>query len=212
MHLVNAQNCYCVFLKLRFLLILSLIWLCFVYFVVLDKLFFTRYKKLYFVAIKSLEDDLKVQKQNQDKLITEFESERLVLKNMITVTESVMEDQKNSLNNIILDNVKANEALEGEIKTLKALIDSERSNFEIVLKDKEIKAKAAFEIALKELNELRKEKEDAQKDFESQIQKLESKVLLLEKNILEKNCLIDTTKTENKDLIEKLEKHKEGNI
>lgn len=155
---------------------------------------------------------MKVQKQNQDKLITEFESERLVLKNMITVTESVMEDQKNSLNNIILENVKANEALEGEIKTLKALIDSERSNFEIVLKDKEIKAKAAFEIALKDLNELRKEKEDAQKDFESQIQELESKVLLLEKNILEKNCLIDTIKTENKDLIEKLEKHKEGNI
>lgn len=165
----------------------------------------------FFVDIKSLEDDLKVQKQNQDKLITEFESERLVLKNMVTVTESVMEDQKNSLNNIILDNVKANEALQGEIKTLKALIDSERSNFEVVLKDKELKAKAALETALKELNELRKEKEDAQKDVESRILELVSKVLVLEENILEKNCLIDTFKTENKDLIEKLEKHKEGN-
>ncbi|CAH2089771.1 unnamed protein product [Euphydryas editha] len=164
------------------------------------------------IAIKSLEDDLKVQKQNQDKLVSEFESERLVLKNMVTVTESVMEDQKNSLNNIILDNVKAKEALETEIKTLKTLIDSERSKFEIESKDNELKAKAALETALRELSEARKEKEVAQKSFESQIQTLENNVLVLKEIMLEKNCLIDTIKTENKDLIEKLEKHKEDII
>ncbi|XP_050352139.1 putative leucine-rich repeat-containing protein DDB_G0290503 isoform X2 [Nymphalis io] len=161
------------------------------------------------IALTSLENDLIIQKQNQDKLISEFESERLVLKNMITVTESVMEDQKSSLNNIISEHVKSNEALEREIITLKAIIDSEKTKFETELRENELKAKTAFDAVFKDLSDVRKEKEIIEEDFESQIETLNNKVTSLEQGVLEKTCIIDTMKDENKDLIEKLEKYKE---
>ncbi|XP_046970099.1 GRIP and coiled-coil domain-containing protein 2-like [Vanessa cardui] len=160
-------------------------------------------------ALKSLEDDLIIQKQNQDKLITEFESERLVLKNMITVTESVMEDQKNSLNNIISEHVKSIEALEMELTTVKADFDTEKSKFERELRENELKAKTAFDAVFKDLSDVRKEKDIIENDFKSQIEQLNDKVTSLERDVLEKTCTIDTVKDENKNLIEKLEKHKE---
>lgn len=111
--------------------------------------------KICFTVIKTLDEEVRTQKLNQEKLISDFESERLVLKNMVTVTESVMEDTKVGLNKVISDHVKANEAFQEEIKALQDKLEKDRRNTEIQLQDKE----ATLEAALKELFDLKSQKE-----------------------------------------------------
>lgn len=53
----------------------------------------------------------------------EFESERQVLKNMVTVTESVMEDQKVTLERQIDELTKNNQSLDAEIKVVKEQLE-----------------------------------------------------------------------------------------
>ncbi|XP_037961883.2 protein MLP1 [Plutella xylostella] len=90
-------------------------------------------------TIKSLEEEIKSHTVNQDKLMKEFESERQVLKNMVTVTESVMEDQKVTLERQIDELTKNNQSLDAEIKVAK-------EQLEIVTEDKKAKDKKQQEL------------------------------------------------------------------
>lgn len=112
-----------------------------------------------------LDDEIRTQKLNQEKLISDFESERLVLKNMVTVTESVMEDTKIGLTKVISDHVKANEVSQEEIKALQKRLENEKQNAEVKLQDREV----TLDIALKDLYELKSQKELL--DIEIEVQK-----------------------------------------
>lgn len=161
---------------------------------------------MFFKAIKTLEEELKSEKQNKEKLMTDFESERLVLKNMVTVTESVMEDQKVSLNKIIADHVKVNQNLEEEVNNLKRAVDMERKDAETKLQDKG----EAFKTVFKELTDIRKEKEILEKELTSEKESYEIKVTSLIDEITEKTSIIHTLTAENKDIRDKLIEQTKG--
>lgn len=112
-----------------------------------------------------LDNEIRTQKLNQEKLISDFESERLVLKNMVTVTESVMEDTKIGLNKVISDHIKTNEAFQKENKALQEKLENDKRNTEVKFQDKEM----ILETALKELYELKSQKESL--DIEINVQK-----------------------------------------
>ncbi|XP_045777537.1 putative leucine-rich repeat-containing protein DDB_G0290503 isoform X4 [Maniola jurtina] len=157
-------------------------------------------------AIKTLEEDLKSQKQNQEKLINDFESERLVLKNMVTVTESVMEDQKVTLNKTIDEYTKANQILEEEVSNLKQTIETERRYAEIKLQEKG----NAFKTVFKELTDLRKEKDHLEKELVSEKNSFEQKVAKLNEEVSEKTSRIEILMVENNEIREKLNEQSEG--
>ncbi|CAK1553018.1 unnamed protein product [Leptosia nina] len=115
--------------------------------------------------IKSFEDEIKSHKQIHEKLISEFDSERQVLKNMVTVTESVMDDQKASLNKVISGYIKTIDTLQEEITALKDLVDAEKNNSLTKLKEKE----NAFEALFQDLNVLRREKESLENRLQSEM-------------------------------------------
>ncbi|XP_022116810.2 centromere-associated protein E isoform X2 [Pieris rapae] len=156
-------------------------------------------------AIKSLEEEIKTHKQIQEKLISEFESERQVLKNMVTVTESVMEDQKTSLNKVINVHVKTIDALEGEIATLKELINVEKNNSLGKLNEKD----QAFEALFRDLDNLRKEKQNLETKLESEISGFQNQVTQL---TVEKGSLYEEFEKCKKDIVCKDEENNELKI
>ncbi|XP_045527206.1 sporulation-specific protein 15-like isoform X3 [Pieris brassicae] len=156
-------------------------------------------------AIKSFEEEIKTHKQIQEKLISEFESERQVLKNMVTVTESVMEDQKTSLNKVINVHVKTIDALEGEIVTLKESINVEKNNYLSKLNEKD----HAFEAIFRDLDILRKEKENLENKLESEISGFQNQVTQLS---AEKGSLYEEFEKCRKDIVCKDEENNELKI
>ncbi|OWR55317.1 hypothetical protein KGM_214355 [Danaus plexippus plexippus] len=156
-------------------------------------------------AIKSLEEELKTQKQNQEKLISDFESERLVLKNMVTVTESVMEDQKIGLNKIISDNMKEREHLMNEIKAMKESTDNERKDYESKIMEKEVVLQTMF----KELADLRNDKDTLEMNTISQTNMYENKIETLEGDIVKKTREVERLYDEIRDLNDALNKYKD---
>ncbi|CAH2235348.1 jg5917 [Pararge aegeria aegeria] len=159
-------------------------------------------------SIKTLEEELKIQKQNQEKLINDFESERLVLKNMVTVTESIMEDQKVSLSKIIAENTQANQILEDEVRNLKESIEKEKECAQMKLQDKG----EAFNTVFKELTDLRKEKETMEKEFISEKELFKNEVTNLKEDVSEKTSKIDALTSEIKETLGKLKEQTEGII
>ncbi|XP_052743721.1 repetitive organellar protein [Bicyclus anynana] len=157
-------------------------------------------------SIKTLEEHLKTQKQNQEKLINEFESERLVLKNMVTVTESVMEDQKVSLNKIIAENTKANQVLEEEVRSLKQIVESERKSTDAKLQDKD----DAFATLFKELTNLRNEKANIEKELTSEKESFDKQLAKLLEEVTEKTSKIAKLSAENNEIREKINEQTEG--
>lgn len=159
-------------------------------------------------AIKSLEEELKTQKQNQEKLISDFESERLVLKNMVTVTESVMEDQKIGLNKIISDNMKEREHLMNEIKAMKESTDNERKDYESKIMEKEVVLQTMF----KQLADLRNDKDTLEMKTISQTNMYENKIETLEGDIVKKTREVERLYDEIRDLNDALNKYKDGEL
>lgn len=143
-------------------------------------------------VIKALEDEIKSHKQIHEKIISEFESERLVLKNMVTVTDSVMEDQKSSLNKVISAHLKTINTLQEEITASKELVEVEKNNCLTKLKEKE----TAFETLFEDLIKVRKEKENLEIKLESEINCFHNKVTQLT--------------VEKGSLHEQMEKYKKG--
>lgn len=159
-----------------------------------------------FTAIQSLEDEVKTEKHKQEKLINDFESERQVLKNMVTVTESVMEDQKVTLNNAISEQIKVNEVLQEENKGIKEMIQTERKTFEMKVLEKE----TAIESIQKELESLKLEKEEAEKETSSQKEALDKEISLLKSEIHEKHIEVEKLKDENNKLEFILQNYKDS--
>ncbi|XP_037295156.1 golgin subfamily A member 4-like isoform X2 [Manduca sexta] len=155
-------------------------------------------------VIKSLESEVQTEKKNQQKLISDFESERLVLKNMVTVTESVMEDQKISLNNIIAEHVKINESLQEENKILKDELENEKNNTELKLQDKDV----AIEKSLKELAEVQEEKIKIEKQLEAVKENMDREIKLLRDEITLKSSELCKSQIDNKTMEELVQKHK----
>lgn len=160
----------------------------------------------FFSAIKSLEDQVKAEKQKNNKLITDFESECLVLKNMVTVTESVMEDQKISLKNIIEEHVKTIDILHEEIKCLKDLADEDKKTLQDKIKEKDI----AVSSLLKELSDVKEEKDMLIEKLESEKQELSQEIILLSQKISEMNNDIKKVTFEKHEVENLLESYKKG--
>lgn len=141
-----------------------------------------------------LDDEVRTQKLNQEKLISDFESERLVLKNMVTVTESVMEDAKIGLNKVISDHIKANEASQEENKALQEKLENDKRNAEVKLQDKEI----ALETALKELFELKSQKQLFDIEFDVQKEHSNKKIAIIAGEIWTSGSYIEGLESQNK--------------
>lgn len=161
--------------------------------------------KFCFAVIKMLDEEVRIQKLNQEKLISDFESERLVLKNMVTVTESVMEDTKIGLNKVISDHVKANEACQEEKKALQEKLENDIQNAEVKLQDKEI----ALETALKELYKLKSQKELLQIEIDVQKEHCNKEIATITGDISTARTYIEGLESQNKvlnDIQEQLKK------
>lgn len=155
-----------------------------------------------------MEDEVKSQKQNQEKLVSEFESERLVLKNMVIVTESVMEDQKQSLNNAVSEHLKANEILKEENRALKEAMATQDKVAEKKMQEHE----TLFENALKELTEVKIEKENIKKDFELEKQSMIHEIEVLKKDLSKKVSVIEILELQHKELTNLMQKCKHGKL
>lgn len=141
-----------------------------------------------------LDDEIRTQKLNQEKLICDFESERLVLKNMVTVTESVMEDTKIGLNKVIFDHVKANEAFQAENKALHEKLENDKRNAEVKLQDKEI----ILETALRELYEVKSQKELLDIELDVQKEHFNKEIAIITSEISTGRSYIEGLESENK--------------
>ncbi|KAJ2948341.1 hypothetical protein O0L34_g7580 [Tuta absoluta] len=147
-------------------------------------------------VIKSLEDEVKVQKVNQEKLMSDFESERQVIKNMVTVTESIMEDQKVAHSKVIADYEKSLDLIKNEKKVLEELVKTTEKKTEDLVQEKQ----CAFDAAFKELTELRKEKENVGKDLKSNVESLNNEIASLNEKLVVQKSTIELLEVQNKTL------------
>lgn len=129
---------------------------------------------------------------------------------MVTVTESVMEDQKVHLNKIIAEHIKTNDRLQNEIKTLEATIKNDKENSEVKLNETKEFLNNILEKLTKEFSDYRKERDDVEKDLVSQNEVLKNKILEMENNVLDNNKYIESVEFENRDLVEKIKIYEEG--
>lgn len=146
--------------------------------------------------MKTLKDELKVRTIANEKLISDFDNERQVLKNMVTVTEDIMEDQKTGLNTIITEHVKVSEDLKEEIKALKESLENEKEKCIILLKEKD----SGFEYSLKQLNDER----NAREMLAASIKKLKEELVTVKDEIKVKNIEIEKLIVEKKECAQKL--------
>lgn len=152
--------------------------------------------------IKSLEEALLSEKQNIEKLISDFESERQVLKNMVTVTESVMEDTKITYNNEISKHLKTKDSLEVE-----------KMNLQTMLNDLELKYQAvdSANASLLSLLRLQKEsKEDVEKESELVRDCFDQVIRCVSDDKKANATVIQTLESEKQTLTEYNEKLKKG--
>ncbi|VVC96668.1 unnamed protein product [Leptidea sinapis] len=155
-------------------------------------------------TIKCLEEEVKVEKHNQEKLISDFESERLVLKNMVTVTESIMEDQKVSSHKSITIYEKTIESLNQEIELLKSQIETEKGNAFTSLQEKEF----ALECIVADLHKERNQKETIESELNAQIKLLNEKNSNITTELKSKNTELQGLLILNKQLCEELDSYK----
>ncbi|XP_050682549.1 GRIP and coiled-coil domain-containing protein 2-like isoform X2 [Leptidea sinapis] len=155
-------------------------------------------------TIKCLEEEVKVEKHNQEKLIGDFESERLVLKNMVTVTESIMEDQKVSSHKSITIYEKTIESLNQEIELLKSQIETEKGNAFTSLQEKEF----ALECIVADLHKERNQKETIESELNAQIKLLNEKKSNITTELKSKNTELQGLLILNKQLCEELDSYK----
>lgn len=145
-----------------------------------------------------------MEKQNIDKIITDFDAERQVLKNMVTVTESVMEDQKTSLNNNITEHLRAKETLQDHVNELtKVLKETEKKHHSI---------EVSFNSILFLLRRERVEKDLVEKESEDLREYLDELVRELIKERISKASTIASLETRSNKLIVDLDKYKNGKI
>ncbi|XP_049876763.1 cytadherence high molecular weight protein 2-like isoform X2 [Pectinophora gossypiella] len=145
-------------------------------------------------VVTSLEEEVKIQKQNQEKLISDFESERQVIKNMVTVTESIMEDQKVSLTKVISDHEKTIETLQTEKKALEELIEATNKKADELVQEKQV----AFETVFKELTEIRKEKETIEKEMTINKEFLNKEIAMLKEELTSISSKTESLDVQNK--------------
>lgn len=160
----------------------------------------------FFPVIKSLKNELKSQKETKENLITEFESERKMLKKTISVAKAVLEDQKVSLHKVIFEHVKANEKLKQDNEVLRQSIETEIKKTEIKLKEKE----ESLQNLVKEITEVRNEKENMQKLLKMENQDLMNELEMLRKEVCFKQSQIETLENNNVELRMDLEKYNHG--
>ncbi|XP_053615018.1 repetitive organellar protein-like isoform X2 [Plodia interpunctella] len=151
-------------------------------------------------AIKTLEEEIKAEKQNQEKLITDFENERQVLKNMVTVTESVMEDQKIGLNKLLTEYTKGNEALQEEKNNLIMILEAEKKNADLKIQEKE----SLFESVFKEMSALKSDNDRLVTEKEM----VEKEIAIMKERAMLKESQIQTLESQNKELETILDKCK----
>lgn len=113
---------------------------------------------------------------------------------MVTVTESVMEDTKIGLNKVITDHVKANEAFQEEIKVLQEKLDNDNRNAEVKLLDKEV----TLEAALKELFELKSQKELLDIEIEGLKEHSNKEIAIITRELSTARSYIEGLESQNK--------------
>ncbi|XP_026743686.1 centrosome-associated protein CEP250-like isoform X2 [Trichoplusia ni] len=155
-------------------------------------------------AIKTLEDEVKNEKLNLEKLINDFESERQVLKNMVTVTESIMEDQKTTLNNVIAEHLKTNENLQEENKHLKDLLENEKKQFEVKIKEKD----AALETMIKEIGEIKIAKDKLEIEVNVKNEHFGKEIIVLQNRLQDKMLEAKRLQKECKQMTKQIQKYK----
>lgn len=107
---------------------------------------------------------------------------------MVTVTESIMEDQKVTLNNIISEHVQANEILQKENKTILEEFENERKGFESKLQAQGNSLESLF----KEMADIRHDKERFEKDIKVQKEASEKEKNKLEAKIQETESALES--------------------
>uniref|UniRef100_A0A2A4JIT1 Uncharacterized protein n=1 Tax=Heliothis virescens TaxID=7102 RepID=A0A2A4JIT1_HELVI len=139
-------------------------------------------------VIKGLEEEIKAEVQKQQKMVKDFESERQILKNMVTVTESIMEDQKVTLNNVVAEHARANETLQEENKNITELLENTKKDFETKLQEKD----ATLDTLFKDLAEVKLEKDKIKKEVSVEKGELENEVKNLETKLIEKETELES--------------------
>lgn len=161
-----------------------------------------------FTAIKTLEEEVKNEKLNLEKLINDFESERQVLKNMVTVTESIMEDQKTALHNVITEHLKTNENLQEENKHIKELLENEKKQFEVKIKEKD----AALESMIKDIGEVKIAKDKLEIEINVKNEHFGKEIIVLQNRLQDKMLEAKRLKKECKQLCKQAQKYKVGKL
>lgn len=152
----------------------------------------------------SLEDEIKTGKQNIDKMIKDFDAEREVLKNMVTVTEAVMEDQKTSLKNVISEHLKAKVALQEAVNELTKVVKDTENKYHAI--------EIAFSSVLSVLRRERIEKDLVEKESEDLREYLDELVNELKKEINTKASVVASMETKNKNLTVVVDTYKNGKL
>lgn len=143
---------------------------------------------------------------NLEKLINDFESERQVLKNMVTVTESIMEDQKTTLNNVIAEHLKTNENLQEENKHMKELLENEKKQFEVKIKEKD----AALETMIKEIGEIKIAKDKLEIEVNVKNEHFGKEIIVLQNRLQDKMLEAKRLQKECKQMTKQIQKYKMG--
>ncbi|XP_021206607.2 centromere-associated protein E isoform X2 [Bombyx mori] len=158
-------------------------------------------------GIKSLEDNLKLAMQNQEKQINDFESERQVLRNMITVTESIMEDQKTGFNNTLSEYLKNIETLKLENKDIKQTFEQDTLLLQTKLKEND----NIIQMLMKELTDVKNEKVDIEKNLSEvqvQLETITAELNAVSNELDLKKIEYEKLEACNRSVTEELERHK----
>lgn len=155
-------------------------------------------------VLKLLKDELNTNTQIIERMTLEIESERQVLKNMVTVTESVMEDTKVCLNNEISELSKVKYSLEADKNHLQACL--------INIEEKYEATETAYTSVLSLLRLEKKWKQEVEKESEMICENLDEviRVLCDERKI--NAGVILTLETQKQAFTEENEKLKKGNF
>ncbi|CAH0590110.1 unnamed protein product [Chrysodeixis includens] len=155
-------------------------------------------------VIKSLEEEVKTEKLNLERLINDFESERQVLKNMVAVTESIMEDQKMTLNNVIAEHLKANENLQEENKHIKDILETEKKHFEVKVKEKD----SALESMIKDMGELKIAKDKLEVEVNVKNEHFGKEIVVLQNRLQDKTIEAKGLQKEYRHMFKQIQKFK----
>ncbi|XP_075980964.1 uncharacterized protein LOC142979736 isoform X1 [Anticarsia gemmatalis] len=159
-------------------------------------------------ALKTLGEEVKAEKLKHEKLTSDFEAQRQVLKNMVSVTESIMEDQKLTLNNTIAEQTRLNDELLRDNNNIKQDILALRNNYEQNILDKD----TALQALHKELAEVKLEKEELIKEVNSQKEALDKEIETLKSAVQRAEDEVQLLREENKNMESVVQKYKENVI